>query len=318
MNTREIILFYKGMSINNKDKIKNSIDKLSSAMIIPTRIGDRGVSEKVFLERWRNQSWLPDELIVIRGASNPSIARNLGAASTTADLLIFADDDGIPCHNNTLEAIVKALECDDSVWWSAAAIQLPLSSSQFQKAYVKQIPQNIVSIPKSTKDSVQAYSLCCCIRSNNFTKIKEFDERLTSGEDADVRDRIRSAGGRVVLAANAGVYHPPPGNLIMMLKRGYWYGKGEAQIASLFKDENWREETKPKRLFNILLKALASLACLILNWDSLRYKKIKFGFQPLRMFHIWAMTFGYITGKLFGNNRKMRINDVKVDIIKLK
>lgn len=278
----------------------------SSAMIVPTRSGSKGADADVLLKRWGGQSWLPDELIVVRGASNPAVARNLGAASTAADLLIFADDDGWPCHPNTLELIVGTLIGDDTVWLSGAAIQPPRDSSLFQNEYARQIPQNAVEIPANTVDSNFAYSLCCAIRKRHFDRLNGFDERLTAGEDSDLRDRLREAGGRVVLAGGAGVYHPPPPSLRLLWRRGFWYGKGEAQIAVLFRNDRWRGETRPKRLDYILLKALISPACLLLDWEKLRERKIGFGFQPLRLLHIWAMTCGYIAGRVFkaGNNRE--------------
>jgi len=272
-------------------------DHPSFAMIVPTRGGSAGVDADRLLERWGGQSWLPDELIVVRGAQNPAAARNLGADSTPAELLIFADDDGWPCHRHTLEKIISALMSDNTVWLSAAAIQLPAYSSRLQMEYAREIPQNSVKIPSDSVDSVMAYSLCCAISRVHFTLVKGFDERITSGEDSDLRDRLRESGGRVVLAGGTGVYHPPPNNLSALWKRGFWYGRGEAQMTRMFRGEQWRQETKPKSLGYILLKALLSPACLLLNWESLRTGQIRPGFQPLRMLHIWAMTGGYITGR---------------------
>lgn len=285
----------------------NNLDMYSSAMIVPTRGSSRGVHPDVLMKRWSEQSWLPDEVIIVRGAPNPAIGRNLGVSSTSAELLIFADDDGQPCHSNTLESVVKALIDDETIWLSGAAIRQPQDASWFQKAYVKQVPTNSVKIPLETIETDLHTSVCCkadAIRRQHFDQLGGFDERLTAGEDPELRDRLRKAGGRVVLAGGAGVFHPPPKNLQALWRKGYWYGKGEAQVAVLFRGEQWLKETRPKGFGYILMKALASPACLLLNWTQLRTGKIRFGFQPLRMIHTWAITAGYVLGRIFKDRNK--------------
>ncbi len=282
-------------------------------MIVPTRGGSAGVDADRLLERWGNQSWLPDELIVVRGAQNPAAARNLGADSTPAELLIFADDDGWPCNVNTLESIVKALLSDETVWLSGAAIQPPQDISRFQKSYIRQIPHNLVNIPSNTVEGDLATTLCCAIRRIHFTRLNGFDERLTAGEDPEFRDRLREEGGRVVLAGGAGVYHPPPNNLQTLWRRGYWYGIGNAQIAKHFLNDKWRKETRPKGICYVLFEALLSPTCLLLNWERLRGGKFKLRFQPLRMLHIWANILGYIRGRFLkaGRYRQEHTPDIE-------
>ena len=278
-------------------------DHPSSAMIVPTRGGSAGIDAEVLLKRWGGQSWLPDELIIVRGASNPAAARNVGAASTPADILIFVDDDARPFNDHTIESIVGALIYDEMVWLSGAAIQLPPDSSRFRKAYARQIPRNKLDIPLDTTESNFATTLCCAVRRVHFNSLKGFDERLVAGEDPEFRDRLRRAGGRIVLAGGAGVLHSPPDMLGALWRRGNWYGRGEAQVARLFRGERWRRETKSKSLSYILIKAILSPTCLVLNWESLRIGKIRLDFQPLRLVHIWAVTVGYITGRfLTGGN----------------
>ncbi|NQT35777.1 hypothetical protein HQ587_11350 [bacterium] len=271
----------------------------SSALIIPTRGGADGVTAKTLLSRWRGQKWLPDELIIVRGASNSATGRNLGVNVSDADLLIFLDDDGEPCDEMVLKNVVMALIEDESIWLSGAAIQLPESASRFQRMYARQLPQNVVEIKEKTVDSVYAFTLCCAIERTHFNQVGGFNERLIATVDSELRDRLRRAGGRVVVAAGAGVYHPPPKSLSSMMCRAFWYGKGVAQGAVLFKEDNWRTETKPRSMFYMITKTIFSVLCLILDWDELREHRIKPAFMPLRMLHIWSMSAGYIYARLF-------------------
>ena len=271
-------------------------------MIVPTRGTQRGVSGDDIIRRWSGQSLMPIELIIVRGAVNPAVGRNAGAQAATGDVLLFIDDDGQPVGIRVIEDVIGALLADESVWLAGAAIRPPLEASKFHKRYCRQVGLITAPAPETTQDSDLTTTLCCAMRQVHFKALGGFDGRLTAGEDPELRDRIRRAGGRIVLAAGATVYHPPSSSWAALWRRGFWYGRGGAQQAMLYCGEEWRRESQARGVWHYLIKGLASPISLIMDWESLKGGKVRLACQPLRMVHTWANAAGYFAERLAGGD----------------
>ncbi len=279
-------------------KAKGSLKKI--ALIIPTRGGSEGVDSSVLVSHWREQTLLPDEMVVVRGGRCPACSRNIGAAASDADVLVFADDDGIPSGRRVLENVVEALNSDGSIRLSGAAMLLPPDSSRFQRCYAAQIGQSETVVQSATREALLVTTLCCAMRRGDFLALEGFDERLTAAEDPDLRDRIRRGGGKTVLAAGAGVFHPLPGNITALWRRAFWYARGEAQAARLFRGQNWRQETRPRGIGYVILKLTLAPSSLLLDWEMLKRRQIKIAFHPLRFLHTLALCTGYMCYRTSG------------------
>lgn len=98
-----------------------------------------------------------------------------------------------------------------------------------------------------------------CVRRSTFEEVGGFDEELTTGEDAELCQRIRQAGGIVYEAPEVSATHlGTPGDLKTFFGKEVWHGLG------MFGTVGWREIDRPTAmLFLYLLGLCIALAASI-------------------------------------------------------
>lgn len=289
----------------SKEAVRPSI-----AVIVPSL---RGNVDRL-LNRLRIQTWVPDEIQVVKGVRPNGRARNMGVAALNPAngrerILVFIDDDAIPGTQNLIEKMVAPLleekhESDGVTGISGVARVLPGDSTWFQRRVAAEIPRTVNPVPDrliETNPPLKGYghslitTTCCAMRQATFQEAGGFSEQLTSGVDTDFFYRVRSLGYRFVMPSDVFVEHPAPRDLLALWKKFYWYGLGYGQ------EVQHRQEQKmgprlPTRLHRLGFLAAATLWLFpnIFFLYSYSYPHFTFGFRPIKSFSTYAVAWGYV------------------------
>jgi cellulose synthase/poly-beta-1,6-N-acetylglucosamine synthase-like glycosyltransferase len=270
------------------------------AVVIPSLTGD--VSR--LLRTIEAQTLPPTQIEVVHGVRPNGRARNIGAARTTAEVLIFIDDDAILGHPRVLEQLVKSL-ADLTVGVSGTSKLIPPGSNRFQRWVAREVPRiehPIVSEPLETNPDPPGYyceitTTCAALRRQVFDKVGKFNEGQQWGVDTEFFVRVRRAGYRLLLVPNTWVWHPAPSDLCTLLRKQFRYGLGHAQ-------EVRRDPTRARgRTLRTPLHALAYLVfrtvILIPNVFlpySFTTPSWRPGFKPLKSLMSYVSALGYVWG----------------------
>jgi phosphatidylinositol alpha-1,6-mannosyltransferase len=177
-----------------------------------------------------SRSWMLDR---IRKQIQEQDYKNLEILAVTGvspqgEILVIFDDDSSVEDPGLIRTLVAALRSDATIGMVGASIRPPASSSGFQKRVACQFPRLSMPIPERIVDSDLPCHGCCAFPMNVFNAVGGERENLIRGLDPDLRQRIRSAGYRVVLVPPAVVFHEVPRNLKELIKTFYRNGRGSA------------------------------------------------------------------------------------------
>ena len=126
----------------------------------------------------------------------PAANRNSAAALSTAEFLVFVDDDCLP-ERDLLTAYANSAHANVDVYEGRITCNQGFSSPR------QTAPLNL--------DGGALWSCNFAIRRNAFEAVHGFDERfpIAHMEDVDFRERLRAAGYVVHFVPAASVDHPP-------------------------------------------------------------------------------------------------------------
>lgn len=272
------------------------------AAIIPTLSG-KGEHLRAALQA---QSRPPDEIHVIAGVRPNGKARNLGVAASTAEILLFIDDDAWPACPDLIERLVEPLLADEAIGVSGAARVLPPDASWFQRRVAAEIPRTVNRVPETpleTNPPLKGYghslitTTCCALRRSVYEEAAGFSENLTSGVDTDFFHRVRKLGYRFLMVPGVYVEHPAPASLGALWRKFTWYGRGYAQ-ETVRRPEQGMGPRLPTRAHRAAFLVAASLWLLpnIFLLYSFSYPHLKLGFRPLKALSTYAVAWGYAQG----------------------
>ena len=245
----------------------------------------------------------PDEIQVVTGVRPNGRARNQGAAQSTANILLFIDDDANPGQADLVEKVVQPLLMDESIGVTGTARVLPPHAPWFQKRVAAEIPRTINDVPTSpfeTNPPLKGYghslitTTCCAMRRSTYERAGGFCEALTSGVDTDFFYRVRGLGYRFVMVPEVFVEHPAPANLRALWRKFHWYGRGYGQ-----ETQRRPEQRMGIRLPNALSRGaflVAATLWLVPNvflLYSFSYPRFDLGFRPLKALSTYAVAWGY-------------------------
>jgi len=197
------------------------------SIIIPSIDGQRAGNVPRLIEQIRAQNLPAYELLLVAGESPNGHARNVGARCATGHLLVFIDDDAILGDTETLANVLRPVEHDPSVGMSGASTLIPPDSNWFQRWVAAQqhgATYPVVNVATETRHG--ATHLCCAFRRSTWQELGGENDDLVTGTDLDMRDRVRKAGLKVVLAPRCFAYHPLPPTLRAYLRSVFRYGAG--------------------------------------------------------------------------------------------
>lgn len=139
--------------------------------------------------------------VPVRDTQGPAAARNRGWQAATGHIIAFTDDDTIPAPTWLAEGWRTMRAGDDSTVPDAAtgAVRMPL-------------PARPTDYERDASGLTRAEFVTanCFVRRAMLERIGGFDERfrLAWREDSDLQFRILDAGGRIVRAPRALMFHP--------------------------------------------------------------------------------------------------------------
>lgn len=278
------------------------IDRPRIAAVVPSLNGNASQLEYSLA----CQTWPPDEIFVVKGVQPSGRARNRGVSVTDSEILVFIDDDALPCGKNLVEHLIKPLLDDQAIGVTGAARILPAGAPWFQRRVAKEIPRTINSIPQTpleTNPPMRGYghslitTTCCAMQRSLFIEAGGFREDLTSGEDVDLFFRIRKLGYRFMMVPQVYVEHPAPGDLRTLIRKYYWYGEGYGQEAQRRPEQRMgpRLPSVWHRLGFLILATLWLLPNFFILY-SLSYPHWELGFRPLKAISTYAVAWGYSWG----------------------
>ena len=203
------------------------------AVIIPSGDRTRDDSLAGLLGDLERQSLKPKEIEIVRGVAPNGRARNVGVERTSAEYLVFLDDDVRLGSEDVLEKLIAALH-EPGVGLSGTAQQLPLDSSPFQKRCAQEIPRSQSEVVTSLTDSDMVTTQCCATRRDVLAGLGNFHDKILRGVDPELRNRYRQAGLRIVIAPNIWHYHPMPASWRALWKMAYRNGYSSAYAQKHF------------------------------------------------------------------------------------
>jgi hypothetical protein len=197
------------------------------SIIIPSRDGIRGGNVGRLLRQIEEQT-LADgyELLLVIGEHPNGHARNVGARAARGCILVFIDDDAVLCGPHVLSRLVECVRIPE-VGMAGASTLVPERSNLLQRWLARELPTAsypMVETATDTRDG--ATHLCCAFRRTVWDQLGGENDLLLSGTDVDMRERVRRAGYRVVLAPRCAAFHPLPPTLGSYLRSQYNYGLG--------------------------------------------------------------------------------------------
>lgn len=197
------------------------------SIIIPSRDGIRGGNVARLLRQIEEQTLAHSyELLLVIGEHPNGHARNVGARAAHGSILVFIDDDAALCGPNVLSRLVESVRTPE-VGMAGASTLVPERSNRLQRWLARELPTAqypIVEVVTDTRDG--ATHLCCAFRRAVWDQLGGENDLLLSGTDVDMRERVRRAGYRVVLAPHCCAYHPLPATLVQFFRWRWFYGYG--------------------------------------------------------------------------------------------
>lgn len=197
------------------------------AVVIPSGDSRRNSSLNLLIEDARRQTARVEEIEIVRGVSPNGRARNQGVERTQSELIIFLDDDVRLGSDDVFEKLASALEIP-GVGMVGTSQLLPVESSNFQKRCARQIPRSQSTVVESLTDSDMVTTQCCALRRDVLESIGGFNGKILRGVDPELRHRVRQAGLRVAVVANAWHYHPMPETWRALIEMAYRNGYASA------------------------------------------------------------------------------------------
>ena len=216
------------MPLKNNVQIARRKDNLSVSVIIPSLDGYREGNIPKLVEDLNKQTFQDFELIIVKGVSPTSRAHNVGVQQSSAEIIVFFDDDIILGNNRIIDNLIKPVIKDKSIGISGASQLIPPDANRFQKKCSKEFNRSEFPIVSEMVESDMATHAAMAIRKEVFIKIGQENENLIYGDDPDLRYRIRQTGYKIVIVPDTWIYHPPPKNLNSFLRTAFGRGKGAA------------------------------------------------------------------------------------------
>lgn len=272
------------------------------ALVVPSLAGETSGLE----DDARRQTRPPDEVIVVRGVRPNGRARNEGVRRTTADLLVFVDDDARLGDVHVIEHLLKPLVDDATVGVTGSAKLLPPDAPAFQRAVARQVPRiehPVVSHPLESNPPLDGHgyseltTTCAAVRREVWEQVGGFDESLFRGVDTDFFTRVRKLGFRFILVPDTWVWHPAPATLGALLRKHFYYGVGYAQEVRIDAWKGgWRTLRTPLHAAGYLLLRTALLVPHAFIEYSGDRPSPRPAFRPLGALSSYAAALGYVWG----------------------
>jgi len=290
---RDFVKYRKG-EFKGRIEIKHNTPNPIVSIVIPTRDAwGRGWFPRL-IKQIDEQTFKEWELIIVKGDTIQSRAINAGVAVSKGKYILTLDDDSQLPQRETIENMVKTMESDEKIGAVGAGKPIPPYANWLCKRILKESGgRQTTPIVERITDSDMAEHGCMLLRKDVFEEIGGENEYLFRGNDPYLRNMMRKAGYRVVIAPKTLYYHIPPHTLRGFIKFAFRNGRGSAIIQKLYPQwvyDNPDEHridvdfqpSFPKRLFRAFKTTLLAF----------------FLFHPIYIIYRFFYALGYISGWL--------------------
>lgn len=221
------------------EKFQKTIEMLLKQTVLPETI--RIVNtEKSF---WKKEIEELSTKIVVTHIKQKEFdhgaSRNLGAADSKADVLLFMTQDAVPADEQMIEHLLNYLQKEKTV--AVYARQLPNENCSELERYTRQFNYGEKSRVKSQKDihelGIKTYfcsNVCAAYKRDIFVERKGFISRTIFNEDMIYCGGAIQAGFHVAYAADAKVYHSHNYTPLEQLRRNFDLGVSQAEHPEIF------------------------------------------------------------------------------------
>jgi glycosyltransferase involved in cell wall biosynthesis len=167
----------------------------------------------------------------VRGLSP---ARNYGIAQTDADVIVFTDADCIAVPN-WVSDLAKPFE-DPKVGGVGGPIRDYVHPDRsFEEMFAEECKPLVTYISGENEFLPHLTGANCSYRRSMLNQIGNFNARLPTGEDIDIAWRIQlEAGGKIVYAPDAIIYHHHRSSREGLARQYRQYGFGEIMLDTIF------------------------------------------------------------------------------------
>lgn len=160
--------------------------------------------------------------VIVSSASTVAANRNIGAARSSGNILVFLDADVLLSKEwayniiDTIEQIVSGRRMLTGSW-----VCVSRNPSLLEKWWFRPLEQAAVKSHMNTGHMIIAKHL--------FDEMNGFDARYETGEDYEFSSRAKKAGIEIIDNKKLIAYHEGnPRTLVEFIKREYWHGRGDA------------------------------------------------------------------------------------------
>ena len=185
--------------------------------------------------------------------------RNMGAAKSEADIILFMTQDAVPYNEKMIEALIKPLE-DETVACSYAR-QLPDKDASLVEQMTRDFNYPDKNRIKSKEDipelGIKTYfcsNVCCAYNADVFRKLKGFVNHTIFNEDMIYAAKAVENGYRIAYAADACVIHSHNYTGKQQFHRNFDLGVSQAEHPEVF--EGISSESEGIRMVKNTLRAL--------------------------------------------------------------
>ena len=272
------------------------------AVVIPALDG----RVEALRESIARQTLQPDEIQVAVNIRPNGRARNVGVSRTTADVLVFVDDDAVLGGDDTLANLIRPLLADPTIGVTGAAKLLPPDADRFQRWVAREVPRiehGVVQAPLETNPPLDRHgyieitTTCCAMRRAVFEAAGGFSNELVRGVDTEFFYRVCRLGYRFILVPRTWVYHPAPRTLRALLRKHFLYGVGHAQEVQRdpARAAGRHLRTPLHALAYLVLRTLILVPNVFLPY-SFAAPSWRPGFKPLKALTSYVGAWGYVYG----------------------
>ena len=160
--------------------------------------------------------------VVVSAAATIGALRNLGASIANSDVIVFLDAD-VSLSTTWWESIPRTLAMleADSLLLTGSHCSVPSDARSIYEKYW------FSSFGNSRSSHLGSGHMI--IRRDFFNNLGGFRSDLETGEDYDLCERVRAAGGRIEKDPRLVVYHHGfPDTALKFVRREIWHGRGDA------------------------------------------------------------------------------------------
>ncbi len=233
------------------ERFQKSIEMLLQQTVLPETIRIVNTEERFWKKEIENLS--PSIVVthISKQEFDHGASRNLGAADSTADVLLFMTQDAVPADCYLIEELLKYLEKEKTA--AVYARQLPNKDCSDLEVFTRQFNYGEQSRVKSKKDiselGIKTYfcsNVCAAYKRDIFVERNGFISRTIFNEDMIYCGGVIQAGFYVAYAADAKVYHSHNYTPLEQLKRNFDLGVSQADHPEIF--EGISSESEGMRL----------------------------------------------------------------------